>query len=214
MRATTAAAGLLLAASLAPGAAAAEYVEGTHYTRLERPLQVEAPPGKVEVREFFWYGCSHCFNLEPQLAAWRKPRDAFFVRTPAVLGERWLPHAHAYYALEALGRLKRLHDVFFEALHVRRLRLNTRETIADFFAGHGVERERFLAAYDSFAVNTKVNKARRLGRQYGISGVPTLAVGGRYVINNRAMSSYRDMFDLVDYLVERAAPTARRGDSS
>lgn len=198
--------GALLIAALAAtgGAHAQQFTEGTHYKRMTPPVKTEAPKGKIEVREFFWYGCPHCYSLEPHVRRWltRAPKEVHFIQTPAILGQQWSPHAYTYYTLDELGVLDKFHDVFFKALHQEKRRLISRDSIADYFAGHGVERKRFINVYDSLSVNSRIQKAENLAMRYEVRGVPLLTVNGRYALILRSMNSYEQMMQLIDHLVE------------
>jgi len=191
---------------LLPGAAAsAGFDEGTHY--IEIPFSESLKTGdKVEVREFFWYGCGHCFQLEPLLHNWleKKPEAAQFVTTPAFLPKREA-HAKAYYAFEAMGKLEKLHTAFFNALHVDQRKLDTAEAIADFVDEQGEDKKAFLKAFKSFATDHKVKQAMQLGQQYGISSVPTIVIDGRYFTTAGMTGSHEKMLELVDFLVEKIA---------
>src|SRR5690606_11782272 len=158
-------------------------VEGTHYVRLSQAAPVSAPAGKVEVVEFFWYGCNHCYAFEPSLAAWaaQLPADVVFRRVPVAFRENpFGNHQRLFYALEAMGLVSTLHAKVFHAIHAGQQGLDKPETIADFVARHGVDRAKFLAMFNSFAVQTKCKQARTLSDAYKIEGVPTLGVAGRY----------------------------------
>ncbi len=197
--------GLLLC--LSGIAVAQKFVEGRHYTLLSLPAPTETPKGMVEVREFFWYGCPHCYSIEPYVEKWKSnaPDNVHFVRTPATLGKNWLVHAYVYYTLLELGKLDTMHSVFFKALHVDKRRLNTKVAAVNFFAEQGLDRKTFENVYGSFSVSTRVKKAERLATRYQVSGVPLLVVDGRYVINNRSLNGPRQIFDLVDYLVGKSS---------
>lgn len=193
---------------LAFGAAAVQvqaqtFSEGRHYTAVPRPVQVQVPEGKVEVREFFWYGCPHCYTLEPHIKSWKKPAAVEFVTTPALLGKTWVDHAYAYYTLKALGRLEELHSVLFDAVHARKRRIYSLNEIAAFFSGYGIEPDKFKETAKSFLVETQVKRAERLGRTYGISGVPSFVINGKYITSPSMAGSYEDFFKIVDYLVAK-----------
>lgn len=195
---------LSLSASLFWSAAHAQgFTEGKHYLLLDPPVPTEVPQGIVEVREFFWYACPHCFALEPHLQRWKMPKRVRMIHTPAILGERWLPHAYTYYTLDEMGLLDQMHNRFFEALHVKKLRLMTPEAITGFFVDQGVPRDKFENVYKSFSVDTRVKKAERATMNYQVRGVPMIAVNGRYVVNSKELGSYRQMIELMDYLVHR-----------
>ena len=194
---------LLLATAQAPLAApAANFVEGRHYTRVSAPQPTETAD-KVEVREFFWYGCPHCYVLEPYLDNWTVPEGAEFVRTPATFNALWTTHARVYYVLEGLGRLPELHPVFFEALHKRKLRLDNLSSLAKFFAGYDVPEQQFKQAFQSLLVDTKVRRADVLVRGYSLKSVPTFVVAGKYLTSPRMAGNYAKLMQLLNHLVER-----------
>jgi protein dithiol oxidoreductase (disulfide-forming) len=185
---------------------AKEYKEGVEYIKLATPVPTQNAE-KIEVQEFFWYGCPHCFQFEPKLAAWvkNKPANVEFVRMPAPLNPNWMPHTKTYYALEAMGRGDEFHVEIFNAMHVAKLKLFTPEAIADFLAQKGVDRTKFLDSYNSFAVNMRARKAEQLGNQYKITGVPALTVNGKYLINTNQTGGFDEVLNILSYLVSKEA---------
>ena len=173
---------LMAIALLAHGAAWADAQLGKDYTLLN-PAQ-PASTKKIEVLEFFFYGCSHCFHLHPLLSKWEKtmPKDVELTYVPTVFRESWEPMANTFYALESMGQLHQLHDALFRAWNEENMALTDVDKIADFVAKHGVDRAKFTAAYNSFAMQSKVTRAKQMIRSYNISGTPTLVVDGKYVI--------------------------------
>ena len=164
------------------GAALADAQLGKDYSLLN-PAQ---PTGtkKIEVLEFFFYGCSHCFHLHPLLSAWEKtmPKDVELTFVPTVFRDSWEPMANTFYALESMGQQQQLHDALYRAWNEENLALTDADNIADFVAKHGVDRAKFTAAYNSFSMQSKVTRAKQMIRSYGINGTPTLVVDGKYVI--------------------------------
>ena len=190
-------------------ALAASYEENVHYQQI-LPEPPQGKPGdKVEVVEFFMYSCPHCYNFEPALSEWleNKPEDVEFVRVPAMFGRHNNLHAQAYYALQAMGEGERLHGAFFEAIHEHKRDLKTREAIDEFVQSQGVDLEKFREAMGSFAVAAKTNRASSLLRRYGIRGVPSLVIDGRYK-NGRGLG-FKDMVDLADQLVQQVRQERR-----
>lgn len=183
---TLGAVGLGVSANLLPGLALAqggEPVEGTHYVKLSQAAPTSAPAGKVEVVEFFWYGCPHCNHFEPYLAAWaaKLPSDVAFRRVPVAFRETPFGiHQRLYYSLESMGLLPSLHAKVFHAIHDEGLKLDKPELIGDFIAKQGVDKAKFLAVMDSFGVQTKCRQARTLADAYKIDGVPTVGIAGLY----------------------------------
>ncbi len=180
--------------------------EGFDYQLLAQPQPTETGD-KVEVLELFWYGCPHCYHLEPVIDKWlaHKPAEAAFRRMPAILGPSWEPHARAYYAMQVMGVLDRLHPKLFTALHRERKRLFTKQALADWVASQGVDRDAFLSAYDSFEVDMKVRKAKLMTRRYGIDGVPSVIVAGKYRTSPTLTAGSERMFKVVEALVAKEA---------
>lgn len=201
---------LLMVVAL-PLAALAAPQEGQHYRELPFPQTVESGD-KIEVREFFWYGCPVCYRLEPHTARWMKnlPPNVQYVRTPGV-APRWLVHAQAFYAFESLGALDKVHDVFFEAIHVKKLPLNDEESLARFAAEHGIERDKFLQTFRSFGVRMKVERAKQLNVAYMVNSVPTLVVDGRYMTSPAMAGGEEAAMQVVDFLIKRAQRERRAG---
>jgi len=175
--------GLLVAAALfVSGTALADAQLGRDYSMLNPPQPTSTK--KIEVLEFFFYGCSHCFHLHPLLSAWEKnmPKDVELTFVPTVFRDSWESMANTYYALESMGKQQQLHDDLYRAWNEQNMALVDEDKAADFVASHGVDRAKFTAAYNSFAVQSKVNRAKQMIRIYGINGTPTLVVDGKYVI--------------------------------
>jgi thiol:disulfide interchange protein DsbA len=157
-------------------------VQGKDYTLLN-PVQPVSSK-KIEVLEFFFYECPHCFHLHPFLAAWEKtqPADVELTLVPTMFRDSTEPLARTYYALEGIGKIKQLDDAIYQAIHVKQANLYDLDTIGAFVAGNGVDRAKFSAAYNSFTVNSKIVRAKQMIRSYGINGTPTLVVDGKYAI--------------------------------
>jgi thiol:disulfide interchange protein DsbA len=173
---------IVAVALMVSGAALAEAQLGKDYTLLNPPQPTNTK--KIEVLEFFFYGCSHCYHLHPLLSAWEKtmPGDVELTYLPTVFRDSWEPMAYTYYALESMGDQAQLHDALYRAWNEDNIVLVDEDKIADFVAKHGVDRAKFTAAYDSFAMKSMVTRAKQMIRSYGINGTPTLVVDGKYVI--------------------------------
>lgn len=198
----------------APALQAADYLEGIDYDRLPSPQPVDT--GKqIEVREVFWYGCPHCYTLEPHIQRWlkTKPANAEFLRMPGILRDSWEPQGRAYYAFEALGVLDKLHLPFFKAIHEGRQTLHDEASIAAFAAKHGVDKDAFRKAYRSFSVDASVKNAIRLGERYGLDSVPTIIVDGKYRTSASKTGSYEALIDVVNFLVQKSAEERKGGKS-
>lgn len=177
--------------------------EGKEYQVLKAPQPVAA--GKVEVTEFFWYGCPHCFDFEPELEAWVKKEGSniVFKRVPVAFREDLLPHTKIFYALEAIGKLDAMHTKVFNAIHVDRKRMTDPNEIADFMAKNGVDRKAFLDAYNSFTVTTNSQRANKIADAYKVDGVPTVVVQGKYVTSPSIAGNKQGAIQTMDYLVDQ-----------
>lgn len=140
---------------------------------------------KIEVLEFFFYGCSHCFDLHPPLSAWEKvmPKDVEITYVPTIFRDSMEPMARTMYALESMGQLNKVHDALYRAWNVDKMQLFDEASISNFVAQHGVDKAKFSAAYNSFSMQSKVARAKQMVRSYRISGTPTLVVDGKYLIS-------------------------------
>jgi thiol:disulfide interchange protein DsbA len=198
-------AALLLA--VAGFAGAAELKEGQDYAAYNPPRATESRD-KIEIAEFFWYGCGHCFQMEPELQKWLKklPKDATFRRVPAVFPGRdgnpgqWASGAALYYTLEAMGVGEKLHGDIFSAVHVDRADVLGDKGMIDWLGKKGVDTKTFSATYQSFAVRSKVLRAMQITQAHGLDGVPALIVDGRY----RAINGAGDVFAVTDGLIDKA----------
>lgn len=200
-------AALLQLVTLLP--AAAQPVAGKDYEPVS-PAQPTETKGKVEVLEFFSYGCPHCHELEAQLDKWMKAqsKDVEVRRVPITFGRgNWVPLAKMYYTLEALGELDRLHAAVFEALHNQRVQLNVETAQFDWVASKGIDGKKYQDLYKSFTIQSKVARAQQIAAGYKITGVPTMAVGGRFMTSGSLTGSHEAMLRVVDQLIVTA-----RGD--
>lgn len=173
---------LVVAAALLFGGAACSAEIGKDYKLLPQPQPTSTK--KIEVIEFFFYECSHCYDLHPHLANWEKslPKDVEMVYVPTIFRDSTEPLARTYYALESMGTIKQLDDAIYQGIHVHNAELYDLGSISAFLAKQGVDRTKFSAAYNSFSVQSKVARAKQMIRNYGIQGTPTLVVDGKYVI--------------------------------
>ncbi|MEO1766742.1 thiol:disulfide interchange protein DsbA/DsbL [Thiobacter aerophilum] len=192
-------------ACLPAGVARATLVAGRDYALVEFP-QPTLDPKRVEVLEFFFYGCPHCFELEPLINRWLKtlPRHAYFRRLPAIFNDAWVPLAKAYFAAEALGVVEKLHGDLFNAIHLQGINLNNRDTLLRFVAQRGIDAAKFGAAYDAFGVQAKVQQARDLTSAYGIEGVPSMIVDGKYRTSSSMTGSHEKLFPVLNELIALA----------
>jgi len=174
---------LVVALSLLVGGTAFAAVEaGKDYALLNPPQPTDTK--KIEVLEFFFYGCTHCFHLHPLLSKWEKtmPKDVELTFVPTIFRDSWEPMARTFYALESMGKREQLHDALYNAWNKDNNQLFEEDKIRDFVSSHGVDGAKFSAAYNSFSMQSKVARAKQMIRSYGINGTPTLVVDGKYVI--------------------------------
>ena len=179
------------------------FKEGANYRRVVPAQPTSAPPGKVEVVEVFWYGCGHCFQLDPAVESWRKkgkPQYVEFTRVPAMWNDTLRMHARLFYATEALGKLEELHTAIFLEIHANNNPLNTIEKMKAFFKQHGVNPEEFQKTFSSFGVESKMQRADFLNRRFQIDQVPQVIVNGKYVTDEGKAGGERELFDLIDEL--------------
>lgn len=182
--------------------------EGKEYTRLSKPVPTEAPAGKVEVIEFFWYNCPHCNEFEPTLEAWLKtpPKNMAFRRVPIAFNASFAPQQKLYYALEGLGKVDQLHAKLFRAIHVEKQNLSKDDGIFAWIGKQpGMDLAKFKEMYASFTVSNQVRKAAQLQDAYGVEGVPSMGVAGRYYVDGTMAGSLNAMLKVVEALVAKGA---------
>jgi thiol:disulfide interchange protein DsbA len=199
---------MMVAALLAAGAAQAEAQLGKDYTLLNPPQPTTT--SKIEVLEFFFYECSHCFHLHPFLSKWEKTKasDVEITFVPTMFRDSTEPLAHAYYTLQGMGQIERMDDLIYKAIHEQQIGLYDQDTISAFVAKNGVDKARFESAYNSFSVASKVTRAKQMLRSYNIQGTPTLIVDGRYVITGLQPEDTIRVLDEVIAMVRKGRPSA------
>ncbi|OFZ70920.1 MAG: hypothetical protein A2Z01_04940 [Betaproteobacteria bacterium RBG_16_58_11] len=185
--------------------------QGKEYALVQPALETQDPK-RVEVLEFFWYGCSHCFSLEPDLTAWVKtlPKGVYFRRIPAVFNPSWAPMARAFYAAELLGVTEKLHYDIFNAIHLSGQNLNNRETLLSFVEKLGVNRKQFAQKLDSPEVTARVETSQRLGAAAQLQGVPALVVDGKYQTSVTQTGSHEQLFVTLNGLIVQAQAGKKR----
>lgn len=188
--------------------AAATPLHAEDYVELAAP-QPTADPTRIEVVEMFSYACPHCYKFDPLLHKWvaAQSKDVAFMRMPVVFRPSWEPLARAYYVAEMLGVLDKLHGAMFKALHEEKKTLETEDDVAKVFVAQGVDEKQFRDAYNSFGVTAKFNRAKQMTVKYGINGVPTLVINGKYRTSASEAGGHEGMLKAADKLIakERAA---------
>jgi thiol:disulfide interchange protein DsbA len=178
-------------------------VAGKDYTVLPSPQPVDVPAGKIEVLEFMWFGCPHCNEFEPYIEQWKSKQaaDVVFKRVPVAFRDDFIPHSKMMLALESLGLADKLTPTIFHEIHVNKDYLLTPEAQADFLAKQGVDKKQYLAAYNSFSVQSNLNRVQQMVSDYKIDGVPTIVVQGKYVTGPASTDSLPGTLQVMDYLV-------------
>jgi thiol:disulfide interchange protein DsbA len=179
---------------------------GVDYMQLGRPVPTDAPTGKIEVIEFFWYNCPHCNAFEPTLAAWAKalPKDVAFRRVPIAFREDFAPQQKLFYALEAMGLLDKMHARVFAAIHDEKQVLTTGEAIINWMTKQGVDKAKFTEQFNSFSATTTASRARQIQDAYQIEGVPALGIGGRFYTDGALAKSMDRALSITDFLVAQS----------
>ena len=175
------------------------------YDLVEPPQPTDTPPGKVEIVDVFWYGCPHCYNFLPSMEALEK-RKADYIeirRMPAIFRDSWAIHARAYYTAKLLNVVEQIHRPLFEAIHQKNKKLDTRESLREFFVAHGVDGKAFDKTFESFAVETMLRKSVLMQGRYGVRGTPSLIVNGKYRVSAGKAGGYGEMVDVAEALAAR-----------
>ena len=178
------------------------FVEGTDYQTIS-PAVKTSQPDKVVVTEVFWYGCPHCFRFEPFVERWSAslPEGVIFEQLPSSLNPRWIEHARAYYAFKMMNALDQTHKALFDAIHLKRQRLNSLDALAEFAVEQGLDEKLFRENYFSFPVETQIRKNIQKEKRYGHRGVPAVIVNGKYLVSASLAGSNERMLDIMNYLV-------------
>ena len=173
------------------------------YVQISEQAQTESD--KIVIYEFFWYGCPHCYNIEPTIdnIEANLDKDTILIKVPVALRDSWELHAKAYYALQQMKLDDNLHEKVFAEIHINSNRLDTKEKLANFIREEGYDADKFLNILDSFGTEIRVKKASRLANQYQIKSVPTLIINGKYKTSGSYVSSYEELYDVVQLLVDK-----------
>lgn len=184
-------------------ATAKDFDEGIEYERISPPVPTSSS-NKVEVVEMFWYGCPHCFQFEPHVKKWLKKKlaNVEFIRVPATFRPLWKLHARAFYTAEVLGVMEKIHTPMFETYHLEKNRLDSEKALRKLFVKHGVKGSDFDDVFHSFAVETRLSRAIDLTQRYGIKGVPSIIVNGKYRTSGK-ISGHAKMLDVVDFMIRK-----------
>ncbi|MGK6309843.1 thiol:disulfide interchange protein DsbA/DsbL [Variovorax sp. DT-64] len=183
---------------------------GTDYAVLDKRVPVDAPAGKVEVIEFFWYNCPHCNAFEPTLESWirKLPPHVAFKRVPVAFQASFQPQQKLYYALEAMGKVDEYQRKVFAAIHQQRQNLSGEQQIIDWAAANGLDKDKFTEQYKSFSVASKIQRAKQLQEAYQVAGVPSIGIAGRWYVDGDLAKSMERALQVTDFLVGEARKSA------
>ncbi len=167
------------------------------------PAQPTQNQDKIEIIEFFWYGCPHCYTLEPTMVEWlkTKPDNVEFIRQPAVFSSLWGKHAKAYFVAEALDVVDKVHADFFDAIQNKKQKLTSEDQLAKFFVAHGVDEAKFRETFNSFLIDAKLRQAKAMAPRYGITGVPAIIINGKYKTSGPLAKSHENMIKVMNQLI-------------
>ena len=173
------------------------------YVQISTEKQQES--NDIIIYEFFWYGCPHCYNLEPTMDRIEADleKDTKVVKLPVALRDSWIPHAKLYYALKQMDKIDQVHNLIFEEIHLEDNRLNTEQQMIDFLGKHGIDTDEFIEKYNSFGTEARIKKASNLAKKYQIDSVPTIIINGKFLTSGSYVSSYDELYSVVNLLVER-----------
>jgi thiol:disulfide interchange protein DsbA len=175
---------------------------GVDYSIYEIPQPTDAPAGKIEVTEFFFYTCPHCADMEPLLEKWAKalPKDVSLRRVPVLFRPQLAPYAKLYYTLEAMNLLDKLQGEVFVAIHQQRVNLGDEKALLAWVSSKGVDAAKFSEVYNSFSVGSKVSRADQITRAHNIPGTPAMVVNGKYLVSQ---GDHARQLQVVDYLIAK-----------
>lgn len=182
-----------------------KYQEDKHFSTLTTAQGTSSSPGKIEVAEVFWYGCPHCYHLEPLLADWVKklPADVSFVRIPVMWNPTNELHGRVYYTAEALGKADLITLAMFKAIHVENRPMTDEKDVQQLFEQNGVSAADFNKTFRSFSVDSQLKRAKDLTLKYRVQGVPLLVINGKYTTSGPEIHSQQDMLAVTEELIQR-----------
>ncbi len=186
-------------------ATAWQYQEGKHFSSLPTAQGTSSSPGKIEVAEVFWYGCGHCYNLEPALSSWAKelPGDVSFVRIPVMWNPTNEIHGRIYYTAEALGKLDQISPAVFRSIHVDNRPMTDEKDIQQLFEQNGVSAADFNKVFRSFSIESQLKRAKDLTLKYRVKGVPLLVIDGKFTTDGPEIRNHQDLLAVTDELIKR-----------
>jgi len=196
---------LLLSLFLSTIVFAVEPKLNANFKQTKKEIETSSP-GKIEVIELFWYGCIHCYSMDPYLTKWADslPNDVIFKRVPAIPRKSWIAGAKAYYALETLGLESKLHEKLFEAIHKEKnLDPNNEKALIDWVTLNGrLDKKEVQSAFNSFSIDTKLKKSYKIFKDAGATGVPTIIIDGNYMTSSTMAGGEQNAIDITNYIIE------------
>lgn len=184
----------------------AQSIDDSKYKPVSKQITVTSGD-KIEVAELFWFGCGHCYSLEPALKEWKKtkPKNVTFKKVPAIFSSSWEFHGKAFYTMEALNVPQEAYDAFFRALHIEQRKISTLSQLSAHLKPFGKTEKQVESAFNSFDVDSKLRVAKKITRQSGARGVPSIVIDGKYLTSEVISGGTEQMFNIVDQLVVKAA---------
>ena len=190
-------------------------IAGKHYEVLDKPGITKAPPGKIEVVDFFWYGCPHCYAQLEYTEDWEKEKPPYVSirRVPVPYSGLWTVHARAYYTAKRMNVAGRTHRALFDAIHKKKQTLTNQRTLAGFYADRGADFNRFNELFNSFSVDARIKSAQREVALYKIDSVPTFIINGKYKTDVTRAGSKANIMQVIKVLVEQEYQALSQGES-
>lgn len=181
----------------------AEIVEGRDYEVLANP-QPTQNSDLIEVIEFFWYGCPHCYTVHPHVKTWliNKPDDVDFRYVPAIFRNNWVPGAKIFYSIETLGMMETLHDKIYDAIHRDKINLNDESVLFNWIEKQGIDKERFVNVYNSFTTQNQIARSNQMMSQYQLAGVPAFVIDGKYLTTGRKGGTPQNTMRIVSEIID------------
>lgn len=183
----------------------ADIIEGKDYTILSNP-QPTGKNSKIEVVNFFWYGCQYCAQLRPQIKTWlkNKPGDIHFQESPAIIHPSWIPAAKLFLTIQQINAMDKLHNQAFKAIHQDNINLHEEPTLFHWIETQGENRDKFTHIYQSIEIQINIARSTHMTRQYQITGVPAIVVNGKYLTSTKMGGTAENTMTIVDKLIKKA----------
>lgn len=183
--------------------------DGREYRTLGKTVPVDAPAGKIEVVDFFWYNCGHCNAFEPLLQAWsaKVAADVTLRRIPVAFRDSMVPQQRMFHSLEAMGNIGELHPKIFEAIHRDKVDLSRLQTMTEWLTRQGVDAARFTELYNSFAISAKARRSTEIQNLYQVEGTPAFGIAGRWYTDPTLTQNTSRLLQVAEFLIAKARET-------